>query len=75
MTVNDVAMHLKVSDDTVRKMLRRGLDHFRVGNRIRTSVEAIDRYLNGDRVKVSVRRDTALSHQEVARRLQEMRPG
>ena len=46
MTVNDAALHLSVSCRFIYRLCSKGLlEHFKLGNRIRITQEAIERYL------------------------------
>ena len=68
LTLTGAAEHLRCSVKTIRKMQANGLEVFRVGNRIRTSKEALDRYFHGPNTRA---RSRGMTHADLVRELQE----
>lgn len=55
LTIGDLAKELQVSESTVRRMMRGGLPHFKVGRLVRFKKDRVEKYLDrmsSDRVRL-----------------------
>ena len=55
LTIPEVADSMRVSESTVRRLIRRGLiAAYKVGDRVRVKEEELERYVESQRVPVAV---------------------
>lgn len=66
-SLGTLAKRLDVHKDTIRDWFRRGLEHKRIGKMIFTSLEALDRFSEGNS-STSIADDAQLAEAELAAR-------